>query len=103
MRKTRFLLAIISMFFLWLPVSQAQMKTVSGTIIAEDNQSPLSGATVKIRGTRRITQTDANGKFSIQAAEGEILQISFGKVCRCADKALTGGLIWKLKKKSGMN
>ena len=77
MRKSRFLVAIISMFFLWLPVSQAQMKTVSGTIIAEDNQSPLSGATVKIRGTRRITQTDANGKFSIQASEGEILQISY--------------------------
>jgi outer membrane receptor protein involved in Fe transport len=77
MRKSRFLLAIISMFFLWLPVSQAQMKTVSGTIIAEDNQSPLAGATVKIRGTRRLTQTDATGKFSIQASEGEILQFSY--------------------------
>ena len=77
MRKSRFLLAIISMFFLWLPVSQAQMKTVSGTIIAEDNQSPLSGATVKIRGTRRITQTVADGRFSIRASEGEILPISY--------------------------
>jgi TonB-linked SusC/RagA family outer membrane protein len=77
MRKFRFVLAMLSLFLLWSPATEAQMKTITGTILADDNQSPLSGVTIKVKGTRRVAQTDANGKFSIQAADGETLQISY--------------------------
>jgi hypothetical protein len=77
MRKFRFVLAMLSLFLLWAPVSEAQTKTISGTILSEDNQTPLSGVTIRVKGTRRVTQSDANGKFSIQASDGETLQISY--------------------------
>ncbi|MFN4892643.1 MAG: SusC/RagA family TonB-linked outer membrane protein [Bacteroidota bacterium] len=77
MRKFRFVLAILSLFLLWTPDMYAQQRTISGTILAEENQSPLSGVTIRVKGTRRVAQTDANGKFSIQVADGETLQISY--------------------------
>src|SRR5262249_17607459 len=40
-------------------------------------KTPLAGVTIRVKGTRRITQTDANGKFSIQVNPGETLQISY--------------------------
>ena len=77
MRKFRLLLAMFPLFLIWATTLEAQVKTVSGTILAEDNQSPLSGVTIKVKGTRRVAQTDANGKFSIQTSVGETLQISY--------------------------
>jgi TonB-linked SusC/RagA family outer membrane protein len=77
MRKFRFVLAILSLFLLWTPDMYAQQRTISGTILAEENQSPLSGVTIRVKGTRRVAQTDANGKFSIQVTDGETLQISY--------------------------
>lgn len=77
MRKFRFLLAMFPLFLFWATAVEAQVKTISGTILSEDNQSPLSGVTIKVKGTRRVAQTDVNGKFSLQATAGETLQISY--------------------------
>ena len=38
--------------------------TVSGTVI-DDNNKPMSGVSVSIRGTTTMTSTDANGRFKI--------------------------------------
>jgi len=42
-------------------------KIISGTIISTDDQEPLPGASVVIKGTTRGAVTDINGKFSIDA------------------------------------
>jgi TonB-linked SusC/RagA family outer membrane protein len=56
----------------------AQERTIRGTVLSEDNQAPLPGVTVTVKGTnRRSTQTDNSGHFSIQAATGETLQLSY--------------------------
>ena len=55
--------------------SFAQQKTVTGTVTSDGVKLP--GATVQIAGTQQGTQTDENGKFSIKAAEGDVLEISF--------------------------
>lgn len=55
--------------------SFAQQKTVTGTVTSDGAKLP--GATVSIAGTQKGTQTDENGKFSIKASEGEVLEISF--------------------------
>lgn len=75
---------ILQLFFAWalvmflLPLtSQAQERTVTGTILSEDSKTPLSGVTVRVKGTRKIVQTDANGKFSIKMNPGETLQVSY--------------------------
>lgn len=55
--------------------SFAQQKTVTGTVTSDGAKLP--GATVSIAGTQQGTQTDENGKFSIKAAQGDVLEISF--------------------------
>jgi TonB-linked SusC/RagA family outer membrane protein len=58
--------------------SMAQERTVTGTVVSgQDNKTPLSGVTVKVKGTSRTVQTDANGSFSIKVNSGETLQFSY--------------------------
>ncbi|MFN8289711.1 MAG: SusC/RagA family TonB-linked outer membrane protein [Chitinophagaceae bacterium] len=63
--------------FLLPQTLHAQERTVSGTIVSEDNQTPLAGVTIRVKGTRRITTTDATGKFTIKLNPGEVLQVSY--------------------------
>jgi TonB-linked SusC/RagA family outer membrane protein len=78
MRKILQLLFTLSLVFFLLPsVMHAQERTVTGTIVSDDNKTPLSGVTIRVKGTRRIVTTDANGKFSIKMLPGETLQISY--------------------------
>ncbi len=78
MRKILQLFFTLSMVFFLLPAAvQAQERTVTGTIVSEDNKTPLSGVTIRVKGTRRIVTTDANGKFSIKINPGETLQVSY--------------------------
>ncbi|MBZ4187305.1 TonB-dependent receptor [Niabella beijingensis] len=51
------------------------LKPVTGTV-QSDAGAPVAGASVKIKGTNRGTVTDAQGKFTIDVKEGEILEIS---------------------------
>lgn len=55
--------------------SYAQEKTISGTIT--EAGLPLPGVTVLVKGTTRGTQSDFDGKYSIKAKQGEILEFSY--------------------------
>ncbi|MBM3416812.1 MAG: SusC/RagA family TonB-linked outer membrane protein [Bacteroidetes bacterium] len=78
MRKIlRLFFGLALVMFLLPHLAQAQERTVTGTIVSEDNKTPLVGVTVRVKGTKRITQTDANGKFSIKMNPGETLQFSY--------------------------
>lgn len=77
MRKILHVLLAFALFLLVLPNNlQAQERTVTGTILAEDSKSPLQGVTIRVKGTRRMAQTDANGRFSLKVSNDEVLQIS---------------------------
>lgn len=78
MRKILHLFFALSIMLVLLPVAlHAQERTVTGTIVSEDSKTPLSGVTIRVKGTRRIVTTDANGKFSIKLNPGETLQVSY--------------------------
>lgn len=78
MRKMLRLFLAFSLMLLLLPQAmQAQERTITGTIVSEDNKTPLAGVTVRVKGTRKITQTDANGKFSVKVNPGEVLLITY--------------------------
>jgi Ca-activated chloride channel family protein len=53
----------------------AKQKTITG--IVSDKVGPLPGANIVVKGTNRTTQTDIDGKYTIQAKEGETLVFSF--------------------------
>ncbi|WP_240699297.1 SusC/RagA family TonB-linked outer membrane protein [Spirosoma sordidisoli] len=55
----------------------AQDRTISGRVTSADDNQPIPGASVVVRGSTRGTTTDANGNFRIQATRGQALRISF--------------------------
>ena len=75
-RKITSLMFLIPIVMLLPIIGMAQQRSISGTVKGE-NQSPLQGATISVKNTNRVTQTNANGHFSIQAATGEILVITY--------------------------
>jgi hypothetical protein len=55
----------------------AQTKTITGTVTSSADNQTIPGVTVKIKGTTTAVSTDANGKYSINAATGQTLVYSF--------------------------
>ncbi|MBN8673500.1 MAG: SusC/RagA family TonB-linked outer membrane protein [Chitinophagales bacterium] len=78
MRKILHSFIAICLLLLVLPPSvMAQEKTITGTVLSDENKSPLQGVTIRVKGTKRFTQTDVNGKFTIKVNPGETLQLSY--------------------------
>jgi len=50
--------------------------TLKGHIISGEDQKPVSGATVSVKGSNKITSTDQNGEFSINADNGAVLIVT---------------------------
>ncbi len=55
--------------------SFAQDKTVTGVV--SDELGPAIGATVTVKGTKNVVATDFDGKFSIKAKSGDVLEVSY--------------------------
>jgi TonB-linked SusC/RagA family outer membrane protein len=50
---------------------------ISGTIRDASDNSPIPGASIVVKGTAKGTISGADGKFSMQANPGDILEVSF--------------------------
>lgn len=72
--KTKFSGILTLLLAFVVQVSFAQT-TVSGTV--SDENGPLPGATVVIKGTTNGTQTDFDGNYSLQASSTDVLSFSF--------------------------
>jgi hypothetical protein len=64
---------LASVALLCFGMTEAQ--TVSGTV--SDNQGPLPGATVVVKGTATGTTADFDGNYSISASAGDVLVFSY--------------------------
>ncbi|WP_374174225.1 SusC/RagA family TonB-linked outer membrane protein [Flavobacterium tructae] len=67
---------LLFMFFFAIQVTQAQVKTIKGTV-TDTNGISIPGASISIKEEKRGTTTDFDGKFSIDIQEGKTLTISF--------------------------
>ncbi len=54
----------------------AQAHDVGGTVL-DEQQLPIPGANVIIKGTTVGTVTAGNGQFQMKASDGDVLQISY--------------------------
>lgn len=54
-----------------------QQATITGTVVSSDDQSPIPGVNILIKGTTVGTTTDAEGKYAIVADKGDVLLFSF--------------------------
>ena len=66
-------LLVFSLLSLQFAIAQ---KTITGTV-TDDQGMPLPGATVLEQGTSNGVSTDFDGNYSIDVAEGNVLEISF--------------------------
>lgn len=67
-------LCMATMVLLSTLMTAHAQQTVTGVVT--DANGPVPRVTVSIQGTNRGTQTDAHGRYSIQAAAGETMQFS---------------------------
>ena len=77
-RKTivNYLLAVISLLCC-LP-AQAQQITITGKVTDQANGNPLTGASVKVKGTNQTAMVNASGEFSISVpSKSAVLEISY--------------------------
>ncbi len=58
-----------------VPMEKKPLRRVSGMVRADG--TPLVGALVRVSGQKRGTVTDAEGRFSMAVASGEVLEVSY--------------------------
>ena len=51
--------------------------SISGTVISNDDEEPIIGASIRIDGTKTGTVTDFDGNFHVECAPGSTLVISY--------------------------
>lgn len=73
--KSNFRRALALLLVLLVQVTFAQQKTISGKV--SDENGPLPGVNVIIKGTNNGTQTDFDGNYSISVNTGDILVFSY--------------------------
>jgi TonB-linked SusC/RagA family outer membrane protein len=74
MRKFMTFLAVMLVLQLQQKVF-AQERTITGTVLSQDN-TPIVGASVLIKGKTTGSQTDPEGRFTLKATKGQVLEIS---------------------------
>jgi TonB-linked SusC/RagA family outer membrane protein len=72
---------IVTFFCAFIMPARAQNqsgdeRTVSGTVTSRESGSPVPGASISIKGTKKATTTDDKGNFTIKAAPGQVISIS---------------------------
>lgn len=70
-------LILILCFALSFLHAEAQEKTIKGTVTADFDGVPLQGVNVIIKGTSQGTQTNLEGKYSINASADDVLLFSY--------------------------
>ena len=100
MRKWKlFSLIMFVMFSMITSILTAQGVPISGTVLSDDDGTPLSGVTVIVSGTNRATKTDSKGKFTINANAGALLEFSYTGYATQKIK-VTAGIEVRLSKSS---
>ncbi|MDN3724509.1 SusC/RagA family TonB-linked outer membrane protein [Aequorivita sp. SDUM287046] len=74
--KTKFSGILTLLLVLIVQLAFAQEKTISGTV-TDDTGLPLPGVNIIIKGTSTGTQSDFDGNYTIEAAEGQTLVYSY--------------------------
>lgn len=78
MRKSNYCIRVLQLFagLLISFILQAQNRPITGTVINQDGL-PIGGVSVTIKGKDLGTQTSDNGRFSLSAATGDVLVVSY--------------------------
>src|SRR5688572_19031930 len=64
-------------FFLTSLFTWSQNKRISGRVVSEEDNKPLAGVSVSIKGRNIGTQTNADGIYTLDAAGSDVLVFSY--------------------------
>lgn len=76
LRIIPFLILLFAAFF-WLTSSAQTSKKITGIVTSAEDNLVLPGVSVRIKGAANGTLTDVNGKFTLNAATGDVLVFSY--------------------------
>jgi len=68
---------VFAMFLMTSLHVQAQDPGRISGVVTDENDKPLEGVTVSVKTSNKASVTNAEGKFSISAAEGNVLAFSY--------------------------
>ena len=71
------LTAIVMLLIVTAGLAQGQEVKYTVKVLDEETGEPLLGTNIVVKGTSRGTTTASNGRFSIEASEGEVLVVSY--------------------------
>ena len=66
----------ILLVFLFASTNSSAQTKISGTVVNQQTNAPISGATVTVKKTKRFAIANETGRYSIEAAVGEVLVIT---------------------------
>ena len=72
--KRNLFLSVLLLLVSW---SYAQQRTIRGTVSDATTKEPLMSASVVVKGTTKGVSTDMDGKYTIDVAVGQTLEVSF--------------------------
>ena len=82
-----------------LLVIVAQARTITGVVTQASDGEPVIGATVQVKGTARGTATDIDGKYSVEANDGETLEVSYVGMDPSTAKVVAGKSVYDFQLK----
>ncbi|SEL07876.1 SusC/RagA family TonB-linked outer membrane protein [Parapedobacter koreensis] len=71
------LLGFFMLGILLIGSAYAQDKRLSGTVVSAEDNSPLSGVSVRVEGSSMSTSTDNSGRYTITANTGDVLVFTY--------------------------
>lgn len=76
MKRASFKIWLLLTSFVLTATIGAQAQGITGKVTSAENASPLAGVSVVVKDKNRGTQTSANGEYSINATQGDVLVFS---------------------------
>jgi len=74
--KLRMLITVLLIMVVMVGYSR-QASQISGKVVSVEDNELLPGVSILVKGTSRGTVTNMDGEFSVQAASGDVLTVSF--------------------------
>jgi len=75
--KLKFKVTLIMLMLMSVSSFAQESFTVNGVVTSSEDSEPLPGVTVRVLNTTRGVNTDLDGKYSLQVANGDVLEYSY--------------------------
>ena len=76
MKPANWKIVMTLLLSVWMNLAWSQQRIV-GTVTSQEDKAPLSGVSVTVKGKGTGTQTNADGRFTLDVSKGDVLIVSY--------------------------